>query len=41
MRTLVALILVASAAGWGIHGGPPVELRPGSKMPAPLNQVAR
>ena len=36
MKTLLAFLLVAGALGWGLFGGPPVELRPGSKMPAQI-----
>lgn len=36
MKQLVAAVLVAGVVGWGLYGGAPVELRPGSKMPAGL-----
>lgn len=39
MKIVVAALLVAGALGWGLYGGGPVDLVPGSKMPAGL-QVA-
>lgn len=40
MKTLVAAVLVAGAVGWGILAGEPLDLVPGSKMPAGFQLVS-
>jgi hypothetical protein len=41
MRTLAAFLTVGVVVAWGIIGGLPVELKPGSKMPQQISQITR
>jgi hypothetical protein len=41
MKIVVPFLIVGGVLAWGIFGGEPVQLRPGSKMPQQLSQISR
>lgn len=40
MKIVVSALLVCFAVGWGVLGGDPLDLMPGSKMPPGFQTVS-